>query len=124
MFKKASWIYVVSAIILAFGLWLIIPDRAGCSPERSIEKLAQTCEITYQGSEGNTALDLLKSSYNVETKSFSFGEMVQSINGVSSPATHFWAFYVNGKQAETGADSYISKDTDTITWKLEKIQTQ
>ena len=124
MFKKASWIYVVSAIILAFGLWLIIPDRAICSPERSIEKLVQTCEITYQGSEGNSALDLLKSSYKVETQSFSFGEMVSTIDGVASPATHFWAFYVNGKQAEVGSGEYITKDSDIIVWKLEKIQTQ
>ncbi len=31
----------------------------------------------------------------------------------------FWSFYVNGKQAETGAGSYILKNNDTIEWKIE-----
>ena len=121
MSKRPSWIYVVAAIILAFGLYLIVPDRNVCNPKDAIEEIAANCEITYQGVEGQTALEILKANHQVETQSFSFGELVESINGVKAPATHFWAFYVNDKQAEVGAGDFVTKDTDTITWKLEAI---
>lgn len=121
MTKRASWIYVVGAIILAFGLYLVVPDRSICNPESTVERLEQKCEISYQGVEGQNALDLLKSSHETGTETSSFGEFVHTIDGVKAPSTHFWAFYVNGQQAEVGAGSYQTKNSDTITWKLEKI---
>ena len=46
---------------------------------------------------------------------------VTSINDrLADDSKHeFWAFYVNGKQAEVGAGSYIVKQGDTIEWKIE-----
>lgn len=79
--------------------------------------------ISYRGAEGKTALDILKSSYNVETKTYDgIGEMVTSVNGVTPDSKHFWGFYVNGKQAEVGAGQYVTKEGDKITWKLDQIQ--
>lgn len=80
--------------------------------------------VTYKGVEGKTALELLKSNNIVETKVYSgVGEMVVSIDGVKpADSSEFWAFYVEGKQAQVGADQYVTKDGEKIEWKLEKIQ--
>jgi len=122
MKQRASWIYVIAAVILGFGLFVIVPDRNLCNPNKSVDQLEQKCEISYVGVEGKNALELLKSSHQVETQSFSFGEMVLSIDGVKSPSTDFWAFYVNGKQAEVGAGDYQTKNSDLLSWKLVKVQ--
>ncbi|MCR4278030.1 MAG: DUF4430 domain-containing protein [Candidatus Berkelbacteria bacterium] len=122
MQRRPNWIYVIGVLVLAFGLWLIVPDRNLCNPINEIAQLEQKCEISYRGVEGQNALELLKSSHQVETQSFSFGEMVQSIDGVKAPATHFWAFEINGQPAEVGAGDYQTKNEDTLSWKLQKIE--
>jgi hypothetical protein len=122
MQRRPNWIYVLGVLVLAFGLYLTVPDRNICSTNQAIEQLASRCEISYQGVEGKNALELLKSSHQVETQKFSFGEMVQSIDGVASPATHFWAFEINGKLAEVGAGDYQTENDDTLSWKLQKIE--
>ncbi len=73
---------------------------------------------------GTSALDLLKMSYQVETKTFSgIGEYVVSINGQKEDTgKNFWALYVNDKQSQVGASSYYPKDGDKIVWKLEEIR--
>lgn len=121
MKQRSTWISVLAVVVLATGLYMVIPNRKVCLATRTIDAQAQSCTVTYKGIDGKNALEILKSSHKVETKTFSFGEMVQSIDGISSPSTHFWAFYVNGKQAEVGAGDYQTKPEDEISWKLEKI---
>lgn len=79
--------------------------------------------VAYPGIEGQDAMSLLKLGHTVETKDFGpgLGEMVQSINGLKPAADEFWAFYVNGKSSNVGASSYITKNSDTLEWRLEKI---
>jgi hypothetical protein len=122
MQQRPAWIYVLGVLVLAFGLFLIVPDRNLCNPKLTTEKLEQKCEISYVGLEGKNALELLKAGHQVDTQKFSFGEMVQSIDGVKAPATDFWAFYVNGKQADVGAGDYQTKTGDTLSWKLVRIE--
>jgi len=120
--QRPTWIYVLGVIILAFGLFLIVPDRNLCNPKNAIDQLEAKCVVSYQGVDGQNALALLKSGHKVETQKFSFGELVTSIDGVKAPATDFWAFSVNGKLADVGAGDYQTKSTDTLTWQLEKVQ--
>ena len=88
----------------------------------SIQQVPQT-SIQYQGIDGQSALSLLKVSHNVETKEYAgIGEYVVSIDGGAPDSKHFWAFYVNGKQAEVGAGAYVTKISDVIEWKLEEIK--
>lgn len=93
-------------------------DKAGSVAE----KPDPSKPVSYRGEEGKTAMQLLKSKHVVETKNYSFGEMVTSIDGVNPDARHFWGFYVNGKLAQVGADAYVTKATDSIEWKLEEIK--
>lgn len=112
-------VVVVSAIILAFGLWVIVPDRTA-APADSAQ--TQVSSFSYEGVEGKDALTLLKETHQVETQTSSFGEFVVSINGVTPNDSQFWGFYVNDQLADVGAGSYITKTGDVITWKLDAIQ--
>jgi hypothetical protein len=77
----------------------------------------------YQIEAGKIALDLLKTTHQVQTKEYAgIGEFVESIDGIKPDSNHFWAFYVNGKSFDVGASSYKPQNGDKIEWKLVKIQ--
>lgn len=79
--------------------------------------------VSYIGIEGKTALELLKAGHDVQTQNFAgIGEFVTSIDGKASGSTHFWAFYVNGQMAQTGAGQYVTQNGELIEWKLEEIK--
>lgn len=78
-------------------------------------------ELSYEGREGATALDLL---LEADPSAAITGEgenaFVTAVDGVAAdPASEFWALYVNGEMAAVGAGALQTKDGDEITWKLE-----
>ena len=76
--------------------------------------------IAYDGVEGKTALELLKTEATVLTKDSDYGPYVDSINGlVGGTDGKYWAFYVNGQMSPVGADAYKTKNGDKIEWKFE-----
>jgi len=79
----------------------------------------QITEVSYHGENGANALTLLKKYAQVQTKHYSFGDMVTSVNGVAGNGPKYWTFYINGKMANVGAGSYTTKSSDTISWKLQ-----
>lgn len=134
-FKKLETI-IIWAIILLLGVaYGVLSNNAkaptndnavqqvqNANPE-SIQQVPASSLVRYNGEEGRTAMDLLKAKYLVQTQSFGdMGEFVKSINGVEPDTTHFWGFYVNGSIAQVGADMYVTKPSDQVEWKLEKIQ--
>lgn len=72
--------------------------------------------FSYQGQDGKNALELLQTVGPVDVSDAGF---VNAINGIKPGDRQFWAFYVNGQQAQVGAKEYQTKSTDTIEWKLE-----
>ncbi|MDR6123843.1 LPXTG-motif cell wall-anchored protein [Bacillus sp. SLBN-46] len=48
-----------------------------------------------------------------------YGKMITSINGIQAEGRNYWAFYVNDKMAEVGADSYQLQSGNQISFKLE-----
>ncbi len=116
--KWTTLITVLAAAILAFGLFLVFRSPAGAPVATS-----QQQEISYQGVDGKNALELLKSNATVETQNYEgIGEMVTSINGMPSNADNYWLYYVNGEPGQVGADAYVTKSSDTITWRYEAAQ--
>jgi hypothetical protein len=111
----------IGVIILVFGIYLLAhkPPVKTTNPASST---SQSPAFSYQGVEGQNALDLLKASHKVQTQTSSYGEFVQSIDSVTPDSQHFWAFYVNDKISDVGAGSYVTKASDAITWKLDAIQ--
>jgi len=72
--------------------------------------------VQYSGQDGKSALELLRAGYQVEASNQGF---VTAIDGTKPGNQQFWAFYVNGKQAEVGAKDYQTHNTDSVEWKLE-----
>lgn len=106
------------------GVWYQSDHQASkpvqaSTPTPEAKPATKTDHITYQGEEGKTALVLLKTRAKVVVKSSSLGDYVTSVNGNDGGGKKYWLFYVNGKEADTGAGAYITKATDTIEWKLQ-----
>lgn len=120
--NKKTGLYAVIALLVVFGAYLVSPINNKSETANAPAAQTQITEVAYQGQDGKNALELLKASHQVETTHFDFGDMVNSIDGVTPDAEHFWSFYINGQPATSGADAYQTKSSDTITWKLDKIQ--
>lgn len=59
----------------------------------------------------------------IEGEDSQYGLYVKSVNGISADYDKdgvYWAFYVNGEYAQSGADSTNIKDGDTYSFKVEK----
>ena len=69
----------------------------------------------------STTLKLLYITCNIVTKGQKENAFITAINGrMADPnKREFWAFYVNGVQAQVGAGTYVVKNNDTIEWKIE-----
>lgn len=110
------------AVILAAGAagaGVAIHDKNNGNVQITSNTQHQLTQISYNGQTGVNALVLLQKHATVQTKKYSFGPFVKSIDGVNGNGPKYWTFYVNDKEASTGASSYITKNTDRITWKLQ-----
>lgn len=90
-------------------------------PQHSVTKQAiaptKQTTLSYRGENGKDALTLLKQHASIEQD---HSGLVVSIDG-DKPTDHtYWAFYINGKYANVGPASYVTKNSDVITWKIEK----
>ena len=74
--------------------------------------------IAYNGEDGKTALEILKSRAQVRTSTSSLGELVEEINGVKGNDHEHLLFFVNGQMSKVGAGGYVTKAADRIEWKL------
>lgn len=112
--------FVISlALLIGVVGWAIVYQTRNGHVHTVVNAQHVTTEISYDGKNGVTALNLLKKHATVTTKHYSFGDLVTSINGTPGNGPKYWTFYLNGKQASEGAGSYVTKDGDVITWKLQ-----
>ena len=105
------------AVILA-GSWAYAYRHTARNISHSVTMQHATV-LSYHGQQGIDALTLLRRHAAIGVRHYSFGDMVTSINGVTGAGPKYWTFYVNGTEATSGAGSYITKSSDTITWKLQ-----
>lgn len=115
--KKRLLILIIGTVLL-LGLVFITTVPAQTRLESQIAINNQ--QVTYSGKDGMTAMTLLEQNAEVEFSGTGEMSFVNGINSVVADATknQYWAFSVNGEDANVGAGSYITKDTDIITWKL------
>ncbi|WP_344103381.1 DUF4430 domain-containing protein [Myceligenerans crystallogenes] len=79
-------------------------------------------DFTYEGAQGETALDLLlEEDSTAEVSGKGKDAYVTGICGytASEKEQEFWALYVDGEMAQVGAGSLETEDGQEITWKLE-----
>jgi len=78
-------------------------------------------QVSYNCEKNGTAFDGLvkETNGNVETKDYSFGKMINSINGVKGGTDNkYWIYFVDGKSASISADNYKCAGSEKIEWKL------
>jgi hypothetical protein len=124
------------AVLVGIGLLTFVPQTVEPAPQQ-VSSVSQEQEpvaaeevgevaaeqqtvITYQGEEGKTALELLKERAEVTTQTSSFGEYVESINGIKGGTDNkYWIFYINGDAATVGAGEYQTQNDEVIEWRFE-----
>lgn len=121
--------FIAVLLVLAVGIggffgWRQYSNRQDAPKENTVQQTSETEKnnevITYKGVSDKTALEQLKSLHAVTTKTYSFGELVESIDGVQGTGPKYWTFYVNGKMSDEGAGTYHMQPSDVIEWKLEQ----
>jgi len=113
---------ISAAVVIAalgFGGWAYVANSPSYKVAAVTNAQHQLTQLSYHGQAGQNALALLKKHATVQTKHYSFGDLVMSINDSKGTGPKYWTFYINGKQASVGAGSYTTKSTDTLTWKLQ-----
>ncbi len=116
--KSRAFFLAALVVIAVAGTIMLVPKQTNNSASGSVLNHV----VTYRGEDGKNALDLLKAHHQVAAQQFSIGSYVTAIDGISAPPSYFWAFAVNGQPSDVGADQYVTKNSDTLTWRLERIQ--
>ncbi len=88
-----------------------------------LKVLGQTYTAPF--TEGDSVYSVMQKIENNKTNNFVFtsksysglGEFINSINGVSGTAGHYWVYFVNNEEASVGVSTYVLHTGDTITWK-------
>ena len=119
--NKTKISLIVIPLVVIAGIVGVVTSH-NTAPKALVTKQAsQTVAIDYRGENGQNALDLLKKYAAVQTKHYSFGDQVISIDGTPGTGPKYWSFYVNGKLSQAGAGSYMTKNSDKIEWKLQAL---
>lgn len=123
--KKRTIIYTVIAILaisaITTSVYYFQMNNKNTTNKAQSNK-AETpirSDVIYRGKAGVSALTLLEQNAKIVTSGTGENAFVTTINDViANPKNQYWSFNVNGKTAPVGAGSYITQDSDTITWKL------
>lgn len=131
MKKKYFIVFAIVGLILA-SFSVFRPENSLQTPKKIIntEPIVVLLDVDYDSqkasvsgevkvNKGETVLVGLKKSHEVETKNYSFGDLVEAIDGVAAGDGKYWIYYVNGESAKVGASQYVLKEGDKILWKLE-----
>ena len=117
--KVTALVVVLLAVVAVTGVSVAVHDRETGDVQTVSNAQHQLTQISYDGQGGVNAYVLLKKHATVQAKKYSFGYFVTSINGVSGNGPKYWTFYVNDKEANVGASSYVTKSSDRIMWRLQ-----
>ena len=129
--KYRTWLLAVAAALVATGCGgsndsskaatesKATPAAASAEAASGSSKVdPKATHITYEGEDGETALDLLEAAgYDVQLETSDLGSYVTGIGDVESTKTKYWLFYVDGKMPTEGADAYVTSDGDEIEWR-------
>lgn len=117
-------IYLAIIILFLAAVGVFVLRYSGPSSQSQIVSVPTAAPVqqkretfAYKGETGKNALALLEAK---ATTSLDKSGMVASINGrtAESSKKEYWAFYVNGAMAQVGPKEYVTKNTDTIEWKI------
>lgn len=73
--------------------------------------------------EGESVFDVISKNAQIEFKEYSFGKLIESINGVKNETDNkYWIFYINSEESKVGATEYLLKPNDKIEWRFKAYE--
>ncbi|MBI3984267.1 DUF4430 domain-containing protein [Candidatus Microgenomates bacterium] len=129
MKKRLISVLVAAGLVVGVLGYALIQNND--NPNTDQAAATQSFQVQYQVSDaeaktvavnsGETALAVLQRVATVVTSGEGANAFVTAINGRKADTSkrEFWSFYVNGKQAEVGAGSYVLQSNDQIQWRIE-----
>lgn len=106
--------------IAAAGIYKWAPSTSVALPVDSRSATSVTADsVAFTAIPGKSVLAQLKQVAKVKTVDSTYGPYVDSINGKAGGTNgKYWVFLVDGKSSTIGADKYMTKGGEAITWKL------
>lgn len=117
--KVTVTIIVLALAVVGAGTGYWVWHKPAQQAQTTTSSQQTTTYIAYDGQEGQSALDLLKTKAAVATQDSAYGPYVDQINDTKATDGKYWSFYVNGQMASLGAADYTTKAGDKIEWKLQ-----
>ena len=132
MEKKYQYLLYILAFMGLFFIAMYLPTNN--ASEKLSERVSIELKVDFPGdyndiqrylvvNKGITAFEVLDQNEEVKYTDFpGVGYYVTSINDIEEDLDKqtFWMFYVNGKQAEVGASSYVIDTPTTIEFRYEE----
>ena len=99
------------------------PDEPEPEPEPTLDCPMENGVVTYEGEQGKTALEILQSICEIETKTTAEGAIITvvAIDGIKASSPDYWAFYLNSQYALNSPNNILTTETDLIKWQLESV---
>lgn len=129
MNKKTLSLILISVLVYLSATILLQPKIksvlrvANPTPTPVLKEENKSREnINYKCEKDKTAFDLLKkNSKSVETKDYSFGRLVTSINDIKGGQSgKYWTYFIDDKSATVSADNYKCQNNEKVEWKFGK----
>ncbi len=125
--NKKIVIAIVAALVVIAGIVTTVVivnqnnKKTDTTAQTQVQKLHldSNNQLSYSGRDGVTALALLQEYATMETTGSGEMAYVTAIDRVfANPSNQYWELLINGVSSQVGAGTYVTKSTDTITWKL------
>jgi hypothetical protein len=99
------------------------PEEPTIEPEPTLNCPMIDGVVAYAGETDKTALDILTSICEIETRTSANGTAatVTSIDKITATPPDYWALYINDTYALSSPNQLETTATDTIKWQLESI---
>jgi hypothetical protein len=130
--KKMVKIWLVLMVLVGFGgCDLKLSQEMGGEAIEQVERVVEVevGEKIYkvEVDEEASVLELLErvgreNGFEVEIKEFSFGSMVEGIDGVMSSSEKAWIYYVDGKAGDVGAGEKMVGSGAKVRWGYEDVE--
>jgi len=116
--RNKIFLIILILIILVGSVLFVFYNQHNKQVSSRSTVSAQNNSFSYQGVEGKSALEVLKEK--TTTKQAVSG-LVISINGRQADENkrEFWAFIINGNEAQVGPADYMTQEGDLVEWKIQ-----
>lgn len=130
---KNKLLILIAIFAIAAGVYIFKPSNseiaASPTPQAQSQEFSITQTINFGDgkveiqdvdvSQDENVLEILKRTKDVETKTYDFGTLVESVEGVvNGTDDKYWTYMVNGEDANIGASEHSVNPGDAIEWKF------